>query len=77
MKMNGKQTRTANMSVTAYMNEQSPDHKYVCDSNSYEAEICTEYFNRRQICSVIYVKYNIQIAPFLNVQTVTTVQQTQ
>jgi len=54
MKMNGKQIRISNMSVMAYMNEQSEDHKYVCNSISYEAEVCIEYFlNRSQICSVI------------------------
>jgi hypothetical protein len=60
------------------MNEQSENHKHICDSNSYEDEICTEYFlNRSQICFVIEAKFNVQIAPFLNVQTVTTVQQIQ
>jgi len=42
------------MSVMAYMNEQSEDHKYARNSNSYEAEVCIEYFlNRSQIRSVI------------------------
>jgi len=54
MKMNGKQIIISNMSVMAYMNEQSEDHMYVCDSNSYGAKMCIEYFlNRSQICSVI------------------------
>ena len=66
------------MSVMAYMNEQSEDHKYVCNSYSFGADICIEYFlNRSQICSVTEVKYSIQIAPFLNVHRVITVQQTQ
>lgn len=78
MKMNDKQRRTSNKSVLAYMNEQSENHKHACNSNSYEAEIWTEYFlNRSKICSVNEAKFNIQIVPFLNVQTVTTVQQIQ
>jgi len=76
--MNGKHIRISNMSVMALMNEQSEDHKYVCDTYSFEADKCIEYFlNRSQICSVNKVKYNIQIAPFLNMRTVITVQQTQ
>jgi hypothetical protein len=47
--MNGKQKRISNMSVMAYLHEDSEGH-----SNSHEAEICNEYFlNKSQICCVI------------------------
>lgn len=58
--MNVKQIRISNMSVMAHLHEKSEDHKNVCDSNSYEAEICTECFlNKSQVCCVILVKYDI------------------